>query len=80
MPPQMPRKRLRHSPPAPKAKAARKPTLFNDLDAADSPSLRSSSTLRHLQEMEGSDDSSLSSLSDADFEDVHIPKKPRLSV
>ncbi len=91
MPPNVPRKRLREAstsreaktPTKDKGKAKasqpRKLTLFDDLDVTNSPSLRSgNSSLRHLEEIDG-DDSPLSSLSDADFEDVHVQKKPKLS-
>ncbi|KAK4173607.1 putative DNA repair protein [Triangularia setosa] len=82
MPPYIPRKRLRsHSPPPDpepkkqKSKRAiappRKPTLFDDLDASSTPH---SSTKTSLLEVEDSQDdsSSLTSLSDADFEDVPL--------
>lgn len=92
MPPSVSRKRLRGGSPARKrrsskkgggkadAEKSRKPTLFDDLDAASSPLKRGATRLRHLQKIDDADSqSSLSSLSDADFEDVHIAKKPRPS-
>lgn len=86
MPPYVPRKRLReHSPsgqaaqtPKKKGKFAvsappRKATLFDDLDATVSPKARGKAS---RQLVESSDDSSsLTSLSDADFEDL-APVKP----
>ncbi|KAK4200384.1 putative DNA repair protein [Triangularia verruculosa] len=82
MPPYIPRKRLRSPSPLPapepkkqKAKKAvappRKPTLFDDLDASSTPR---SSTKTSLQEIDDSQDdsSSLTSLSDGDFEDVPL--------
>lgn len=86
MPPHVPRKRLQEDspdnspkPPNKKGKAAvvalpRKATLFDDLDATVSPRAKGKS---RQPLVESSDDSSsLSSLSDADFEDV-IPAKRR---
>ncbi|KAK0636668.1 Rad4 transglutaminase-like domain-containing protein [Bombardia bombarda] len=57
----------------------RKPTLFDDLDASSIP--QPSTRVRSvLQEIDDSDDgSSLSSLSSADFEDVPLPKRLKLS-
>lgn len=80
MPPHVPRKRLREdSPdrsglhPSKKGKAAvaappRKATLFDDLDATVSPKSKGKARQRLVESSD--DDSSLSSLSDADFEDV----------
>ncbi|KAK4663057.1 hypothetical protein QC763_600730 [Podospora pseudopauciseta] len=85
MPPHIPLKRLRSPSPEPPPKKRqssttskkktiappRKPTLFDDLDAGSTPR---SSTKTSLLEIEASDDdtSSLTSLSDADFEDVPL--------
>ncbi|KAH6685960.1 DNA repair protein rhp41 [Plectosphaerella plurivora] len=85
MPPTVPRKRLRaDSPPRTRAKAAtngtesnsskrRKPTLYDDLDAT---SISTSKDAKTLLAALGSseDDSSLSDLSDGDFEDVPLPQ------
>ncbi|KAK3319054.1 hypothetical protein B0H66DRAFT_475715 [Apodospora peruviana] len=98
MPPHVPRKRLRESPPSsprpgPSSKRTakskgkggtkavtappRKPTLFDDLDATASPG--PSTRNRSIQEVDDTDDeSSLSSLSDADFEDVPLTKRPKI--
>src|SRR3569833_1297964 len=94
MPPHVPRKRLRNaSPPQQeetprkdkgKGKAnltqPRKRTLFDDLDGnGDAPSSRRDNpALRHLEQMED-DDSPLSSLSDVEFEDVHVSKRAKLA-
>ncbi|KAG6366457.1 hypothetical protein INS49_000634 [Diaporthe citri] len=91
MPPNVPRKRLREDSPQRnesklkgKATAAaiappRKPTLFDDLDSTISP--KSAGKVRK-QVIELSDDdddsSSLSSLSDADFEDVPGAKRQKI--
>ncbi|KAK0620227.1 hypothetical protein B0T14DRAFT_537750 [Immersiella caudata] len=87
MPPYVPRKRMRdHSPPAEpskekgKAKAVtaplRKPTLFDDLDAISTPrsSTRNGSAAQLIEDSQD-DESSLTSLSDADFEDVPLAKR-----
>ncbi|KAI9903854.1 hypothetical protein N3K66_000383 [Trichothecium roseum] len=83
MPPVVPRKRLREASDSDspslqkdtKKAIQRKPTLYDDLDAATSsnPSNNSKPLLRG----HGADDSesSLSSLSDSDFEDVPVPTK-----
>ncbi|KFA76015.1 hypothetical protein S40288_00399 [Stachybotrys chartarum IBT 40288] len=95
MPPLVPRKRLRASPepdqvetprqgtktqpkkPA-SASSKRKVTLYDALDAsATPPSKQAASILESLQD--GGSDSSLSSLSDSDFEDVPIAKRPRVA-
>ncbi|KAK3352700.1 Rad4 transglutaminase-like domain-containing protein [Lasiosphaeria hispida] len=66
-----------------KAKAVtappRKPTLFDDLDASSTPrsSTRNGSTA-HVIDDSQDDDSSLTSLSDAEFEDVPPPKRLKL--
>lgn len=89
MPPYVPRKRTREtSPPVQiekpkktatsrKAKAAvavpRKPTLFDDLDATSTP--RSATKRKAILEDSDDDDSSLTSLSDGDFEDVPAAKR-----
>lgn len=86
MPPHVPRKRLREDspdnsakPPNKKGKAAvaapsRKATLFDDLDATVSPQTKGKLRQRLVESSD--DSSSLSSLSDADFEDV-VPAKRR---
>ncbi|KAK3389362.1 hypothetical protein B0H63DRAFT_506976 [Podospora didyma] len=94
MPPYVPRKRVRDQSPLQtepstkdkgKAKAQpiappRKPTLFDDLDAASTPPLSSIKNGSAIQQIEDSqdDDSSLSSLSDADFEDPPPLKRQKL--
>ncbi|KAK0715515.1 Rad4 transglutaminase-like domain-containing protein [Lasiosphaeris hirsuta] len=66
-----------------KAKAViaprRKPTLFDDLDASSTPrsSTLNGSTARVIDDSQD-DDSSLTSLSDAEFEDVPPPKRLKL--
>lgn len=91
MPPYVPRKRTRASPPpakpvTPKTKGKgravappRKPTLFDDLDAT-STSRSSEKHGRSLRTIDDSDDddSSLTSLSDDDFEDVPPPKRRKV--
>lgn len=86
MPPHVPRKRLRDESPEPTGKAKgkqpakktktaaappRKPTLFDDLDASSTPrsSTRNGSSLQLIEDSQD-DASSLTSLSDAEFEDV----------
>ncbi|KAH7319857.1 hypothetical protein B0I35DRAFT_408602 [Stachybotrys elegans] len=93
MPPHVPRKRLRKSPPASDAKdqnalkasksdssasgaTRRKATLYDDLDASATP--QSGSILDQLQQNDS--DSSLTSLSDEDFEDVPAPKRQKTQV
>ena len=92
MPPYVPRKRLREaSSPEPGVSAAprtrgkavtappRKPTLFDNLDGASTPG--SSKRNRELAEqLDGSDSDSLTSLSDADFEDVPLAKRQKVEV
>ena len=58
----------------------RKPTLFDDLDASSTP--HSSTRNSNLLEVDDSqdDESSLTSLSDADFEDVEVPLAKRLKL
>lgn len=88
MPPNVPRKRLRedspersdHRPTAKKGKSAvaappRKPTLFDALDATASPKT-TRKTRQQLVESSDDSSSSLTSLSDADFEDVPGVKEP----
>jgi xeroderma pigmentosum group C-complementing protein len=93
MPPYVPRKRLRdHTPPAedePKGKQKnpqqaltappRKSTLFDDLDASSTPrsSTRNGSSTLQIDDSED-DASSLTSLSDADFEDVPAAKRQKV--
>lgn len=96
MPPFVPRKRTRassplDSPATPKAKTAinkgkavappRKPTLFDDLDDTSTPrsSEKPGSASRAVDESDD-DDSSLTSLSDVDFEDVPVPQPKRQKV
>lgn len=89
MPPHVPRKRLREedSPdtnqqPPKKGKAAatavppRKATLYDDLDATTSPNSKAK-VRRELVESSDDDDSSLTSLSDADFENVSVAKQQK---
>ncbi|KAK0702030.1 Rad4 transglutaminase-like domain-containing protein [Lasiosphaeria miniovina] len=95
MPPHVPRKRVRdRSPPAPditkqqqKGKAGagafvppRKPTLFEDLDANSTPrsSTRNGSTAQQIDDSQDGE-SSLTSLSDADFGDNPPAKRQKLS-
>lgn len=95
MPPYVPRKRIRASSPpdspvTPKTKSARakgkavapprKPTLFDDLDAASTPrsSEKPGSTSRTIADSDDDDSSSLTSLSDGDFEDVPLPKRRKV--
>ncbi|XEV05726.1 hypothetical protein FSHL1_011013 [Fusarium sambucinum] len=84
MPPLVPRKRLRESPPpgqgrvtkAAKEKpdaSRRKATLYDDLDASATPN---SNSILHGFDNDDDDGSSLTSLSD-EFEDVVPPKKPK---
>ncbi|KAJ9143899.1 Rad4-domain-containing protein [Coniochaeta hoffmannii] len=98
MPPVVPRKRLRAGSPSdrpvtPKPKAppakgkavapARKPTLFDDLDATSTPrsSEKPGSASRTINDSDDNDDdSSLTSLSDGDFEDVPLPQAKRQKV
>ncbi|KAI3397724.1 hypothetical protein diail_10377, partial [Diaporthe ilicicola] len=87
MPPHVPRKRLREdSPqrdqPARKATATaiappRKPTLFDDLDSTISPRSKGKAR-KQVIELSDDDSSSLSSLSDADFEDVPGAKRQKI--
>ncbi|KAH6632353.1 hypothetical protein F5144DRAFT_573784 [Chaetomium tenue] len=90
MPPHVPRKRLRNNTPPLKneikskqksgqknlAVPPRKSTLFDDLDAGSTPQSSTRNASSNL-EIEDSDDdeSSLTSLSDADFEDVPSAKR-----
>ncbi|KAK4134554.1 Rad4-domain-containing protein [Trichocladium antarcticum] len=94
MPPHVPRKRLRdHTPPVepetkgrarakttPKSTAPpRKATLFDDLDATSTPhsSTRNASSVLQIDDSQD-DESSLTSLSDADFEDVPAAKRQKV--
>jgi xeroderma pigmentosum group C-complementing protein len=92
MPPFLPRKRLRSSSPEPepgpsrnaggkrkKTTTPRKATLFDDLDASASTSSRDPSygkSILHKIQATEDDDSSLTSLSDDEFEDVPSAKRP----
>lgn len=85
MPPHVPRKRLRGSPDKEEPKSTiatsskRKPTLYDDLDALAAPSSGKTSGSFFESLNDGSDsESSLSSLSDEDFEDVPLAKRPKL--
>lgn len=77
MPPYVPRKRLRDTPPHTSEQGLkvppRKSTLFDDLDSLSTPrsSTKNGSSIYKI------DDSSLTSLSDADFEDVPPATKRR---
>ncbi|KAF4983327.1 hypothetical protein FZEAL_1242, partial [Fusarium zealandicum] len=87
MPPVVPRKRLRESPPpgekrpskTTKAKAGatqRKATLYDDLDATATPqSSKNSNSVLYGFDDNDDDESSLTSLSDDEFEDVVPAKK-----
>ncbi|KAK4032884.1 Rad4 transglutaminase-like domain-containing protein [Parachaetomium inaequale] len=93
MPPYVPRKRIRDpTPPAkddPKERQKsvrksviappRKSTLFDDLDASSTPrsSTRNGSSTLQIDDSED-DESSLTSLSDADFEDVPAAKRQKV--
>ncbi|KAJ0118110.1 rad4 family protein [Diaporthe amygdali] len=91
MPPNVPRKRLREdSPqgdgPTGKGRATstaiappRKPTLFDDLDSTISPNSNDKAR-KQVIELSDDDSSSLSSLSDADFEDVPGAKRQKIEV
>ncbi|RBR17889.1 uncharacterized protein FIESC28_06328 [Fusarium coffeatum] len=83
MPPLVPRKRLRESPPPGQGRASkvakdksdasrRKATLYDDLDASATPN---SNSILHGFDNDDDDGSSLTSLSDDEFEDVVPPKK-----
>lgn len=86
MPPHVPRKRLRNdTDPADgnkankgKAPAARKATLYDDLDATSRPNTsKQSNPIFHVID-DSESESSLSSLSDNDFEDVPLAKKQKV--
>lgn len=89
MPPHVPRKRLREdspqrSQPKRKGKATataiappRKPTLFDDLDSTISPKSEGKARKQVIELSDDDDSSSLSSLSDADFEDVPGAKRQK---
>ena len=93
MPPYVPRKRTREhaastkDEPNEKQKTTpktiiappRKSTLFDDLDAGSTPrsSTRNGSSILQIDDSED-DESSLTSLSDADFEDVPAPKRRKV--
>ncbi|OAQ90054.1 Rad4 family protein [Purpureocillium lilacinum] len=88
MPPHVPRKRLRESPVPEQSKnsakgkppgsSRRKATLYDDLDATATPlsSRQSGSIVPGFDEDDS--DSSLTSLSDQEFEDIPAAKRPRL--
>lgn len=90
MPPHVPRKRLREdspqrSQPKRKGKATaaaiappRKPTLFDDLDSTISPKSEGKARKQVIELSDDEDSSSLSSLSDADFEDVPGAKRQKI--
>lgn len=90
MPPHVPRKRLREDSPQKKepkgkgkatAKAIappRKPTLFDDLDSTISPKSEGKARKQVIELSDDDDSSSLSSLSDADFEDVPGVKRQKI--
>ncbi|KAL1861290.1 hypothetical protein Daus18300_008966 [Diaporthe australafricana] len=92
MPPHVPRKRLREeSPqrnePARNARATaaaiappRKPTLFDDLDSTISSKSKDKAHKQVIELSDDDDSSSLSSLSDADFEDVPGVKRQKTEV
>ncbi|KAK3986543.1 hypothetical protein QBC44DRAFT_139114 [Cladorrhinum sp. PSN332] len=85
MPPYVPRKRLRDATtPSPPTKQSikvppRKATLFDDLDALSTPrsSTKNGSSVQQIDDSQD-DDSSLTSLSDADFEDVPATKRRKV--
>lgn len=91
MPPHVPRKRLREDSPQrnePKRKGRatataiappRKPTLFDDLDSTNSPKSKGKARKQVIELSDDDDDSSsLSPLSDADFEDVPGVKRQKV--
>lgn len=90
MPPHVPRKRLREDSPQrnePKQKGRatataiappRKPTLFDDLDSTISPKSGGKARKQVIELSDDEDSSSLSSLSDADFEDVPGVKRQKI--
>ncbi|TPX14150.1 uncharacterized protein E0L32_000544 [Thyridium curvatum] len=61
------------------AAAPRKATLYDDLDQTESNGAlkRENSNLKHLEALDEEEDSDLTSLSDADFEDAAIDKRQR---
>lgn len=94
MPPYVTRKRVRSGSPPPQPQASkrkattkpalappRKPTLFDDLDATSTPrSSTKSSAAAQLIDDSDDDSSSLSSFSDADFEDVPLTKRRKVDI
>lgn len=76
MPPHVPRKRLRSASPDAKQtqKQKRKPTLYDDLDASTASNSANAASLFLSNDTEDSE-STLSSLSDAEFEDVPAVKR-----
>ncbi|OAA48425.1 Rad4 family protein [Metarhizium rileyi] len=91
MPPHVPRKRLRGSPGREESKSGtgaekpvkpskRKATLYDDLDAnATATSLSAKTSVEFFQSLQDDSESSLSSLSDEDFEDLPLAKRPKVS-
>lgn len=88
MPPLVPRKRLRESPPPGESKAKksgkvrngnqrRKPTLYDDLDATATPQSSKNNSGLHGFDDNDDDESSLTSLSDDEFEDVIPPQQDK---
>jgi xeroderma pigmentosum group C-complementing protein len=90
MPPQVPRKRLREDSPQRKESKGkgratataiappRKPTLFDDLDSTTSPRSEDKARKHVIELSDDGDSSSLSSLSDVDFEDVPGVKRQKV--
>ncbi|KAF9762028.1 hypothetical protein IL306_003584 [Fusarium sp. DS 682] len=85
MPPLIPRKRLRESPPPGEGRTSkiakekrdssrRKATLYDDLDASATPN---SNSILHGFGNDGDDESSLTSLSEDEFENVVPPNQPK---
>ncbi|KAJ3493547.1 hypothetical protein NLG97_g4663 [Lecanicillium saksenae] len=73
MPPHVPRKRLRSTSPGAKLRNKRKPTLYDDLDASTA-SNSAPAVSAFLSNNTDDESSSLSSLSDDQFEDVPVVK------
>ncbi|KAM3526182.1 hypothetical protein MY4038_006930 [Beauveria bassiana] len=77
MPPHVPRKRLRSLSPDARLPSKRKPTLYDDLDASTASNSAQAASVFLNNDID-SDSSSLSSLSDDDFEDVPAAKRAPL--